>query len=542
MPSDPQDREHNPYHALEADEVLRHLDVDRERGLSADEVVRRRERWGENRLATDVGARPLAMLAGQFTDLMIIVLIIAAVVAGLIGEALDAIAILIIVVLNAIIGFIQEYRAERALQALQQLTAPHVQVLREGRRARVAETELVPGDLVLLEAGNIVPADLRVIDTPGLTVDEAALTGESLPVVKEAGGRLAPDTPLGERTTSAHKGTHVTSGHACCAVVATGPETELGRIAELMREHKRPMTPLQKRLARFGRRLSAAALAICVLILVAGLLRGEPPLLMFLTAVSLAVAAIPEALPAVVTIALALGAKRMARQNALIRRLPAVETLGSVTIICCDKTGTLTENSMRAEHFHTPVGDAEVLPTAKEADEVWRALGRAMTLNNDARIGTDGDVRGDPTELAILEAATGAGFSRAALESDWPRSADIPIRRPPPAHDHAASGRGWRPGHRQGCAGGRSAAVPRSASRPRRGATGPRSCPRDSGGDGPIRLPRTCLRREDPGRLTCPRRGRRRRTRPDVPGAGGPGRPATPASEGGARILCDRRH
>jgi Ca2+-transporting ATPase len=444
MPSDRQDREHNPYHALEADEVLRHLDVDRERGLSADEVVRRRERWGENRLATDVGARPLAMLAGQFTDLMIIVLIIAAVVAGLIGEALDAIAILIIVVLNAIIGFIQEYRAERALQALQQLTAPHVQVLREGRRARVAETELVPGDLVLLEAGNVVPADLRVIDTAGLTVDEAALTGESLPVVKETGGRLAPDTPLGERTNLVHKGTHVTSGRACCAVVATGPETELGRIAELMREHKRPITPLQKRLAGFGRRLSAAVLVICVLILVAGLLRGEPPLLMFLTAVSLAVAAIPEALPAVVTIALALGAKRMARQNALIRRLPAVETLGSVTIICCDKTGTLTENSMRAERFHTPVGNAEVLPTAKEADEVWRALGRAMTLNNDARIGMDGDVRGDPTELAILEAAAGAGFSRAALESDWPRTADIPFdarrRRMTTLHRAAAGG------------------------------------------------------------------------------------------------------
>ena len=444
MSIDRQDGKHNPYHALEVDEVLRHLEVDRRRGLSAGEVERRRERWGENRLTTEVGARPLAMLARQLADLMIIVLIIAAVVAGLIGDTVDAIAILIIVVLNAIVGFIQEYRAERALQALQQLKAPHVQIIREGQHMLVAETELVPGDLVLLETGNVVPADLRVIETAGLTVDQAALTGESLAVVKEAGGRLAPDTPLSERTNLAHKGTHVIGGRACCVVVATGPETELGRIAELMQARRRPTTPLQKRLASFSRGLSAAVLIICALILVVGLLRGEPLLLMFLTAVSLAVAAIPEALPAVVTIALALGAKRMARQNALIRRLPAVETLGSVTIICCDKTGTLTENTMRAERFHTPVGDMEALPPVEEADAVWRALGRAMTLNNDARIGADAGVQGDPTEMAILEAAAGAGFSRAAFESDWPRTVDIPFdarrRRMTTLHRAAAGG------------------------------------------------------------------------------------------------------
>ena len=432
------DREHNSYHALDTGEVLRLLDVDRDRGLSADEVMHRRERWGENRLATDVETSPLAMLARQFTDLMIVVLMIGAVIAGLIGETLDATAILIIVVLNAVIGFVQEYRTERALHALQQQSAPHVQVIREGQRTQVLETELVPGDLVLLEVGNMVPADLRVIDTVGLTVDEAALTGESLPVVKEAEARLAPDTALGERINLVHKGTHVIGGHASCVVVATGAMTELGRIAELMREGKRPMTPLQKRLASFGRRISVAALMACVLIFIAGLLRGEPLQLMFLTAISFALAAIPEALPAVVTIALALGAKRLAQQNALIRRLPAVETLGSVTIICCDKTGTLTENSMRAERFLTAKGMTEVLPDVSEASDVWRALGRAMTLNNDATIAattvgttaidtTDSGAEGDPTEVAILQAAAGAGFTRAAFESEWPRTANIPF-------------------------------------------------------------------------------------------------------------------
>lgn len=418
---------HPPFHAVDAEAILRDLEVDPAAGLPPDEVARRRGLWGENRLAAEGAATPVAMLARQFTDLMIVVLLVAAVVAGVIGEALDAVAILIIVVLNGVIGFIQEYRAERALQALQQLTAPHVEVLRDGRRVQVSETDLVPGDIVFLEAGNVVPADLRIVDTAGLMVDEASLTGESLPVTKEAAARLAPDTPLGERSTMAHKGTHVTSGHARCVAVTTGPETELGRIAELMRGSKRPMTPLQRRLAAFSRRLSGGVLVICLLILAAGLLRGEAPLLMFLTAVSLAVAAIPEALPAVVTIALALGAKRMARQNALIRRLPAVETLGSVTIICADKTGTLTQNSMRAEQFHTPEGHGNKLPPAEEAGAAWWALGRAMALNNSVRQGEDGEAQGDPTELAILDAAAHSGFSRAEMEADWPRVADIPF-------------------------------------------------------------------------------------------------------------------
>ncbi|MFQ5971156.1 MAG: cation-translocating P-type ATPase [Alphaproteobacteria bacterium] len=425
MSNDVQESARKPYHALGVGEVIGRLDVDPERGLTTDEVVRRRKRYGENRLAEDAGAKPLALLLRQFTDLMIVVLLVAAVVAGLIGEAIDAIAILTIVMLNGIIGFIQEYRAERVLRALQELSAPHVQVQREGRSEQVAEAGLVPGDIVLLEAGNVVPADLRVIETANLTVDEAALTGESVPVLKDAEAAIPVDTLVSDRTTMAHKGTHVTSGHARCIAVATGAQTELGHIAKLMRERERPMTPLQKRLASFSRRLSAAVLAICAVVFVAGLLRGEAPLLMLLTAVSLAVAAIPEALPAVVTIGLALGAKRITGHNAVVRRLPAVETLGSVTIICCDKTGTLTQNTMRAESFRTPQALANELPGAGEADGCWHALGRAMALNNDAKADAAGVIRGDPTEVAILEAARDAGFAREALEENWARTGEI---------------------------------------------------------------------------------------------------------------------
>jgi Ca2+-transporting ATPase len=316
----PDNGDDDKFHALGAEDVLRRLETDPRHGLSAEEVTARRARHGENRLAEEGGARPLAMFARQFTDLLILVLLAAAVVAGIIGEPLDAIAILVIVVLNGIVGFVQEYRAERALQALQQLSAPHVHVLRDGERAQVAETELVPGEIVLLEAGNIVPADLRIVRTANLSVDEAALTGESQPVAKQAEDALAPETVVADRTNMAHKGTHVLSGHAVCVVTATGAQTELGRIAELMRGRVRPQTPLQRRLAVFGQRLSLAVLGICVIVFLFGLTRGEPPLLMLLTAVSLAVAAIPEALPAVVTIALALGAKRMAIRNALVRR------------------------------------------------------------------------------------------------------------------------------------------------------------------------------------------------------------------------------
>jgi Ca2+-transporting ATPase len=414
-----------PHHARRAGEVLDALGVDGERGLSDSEVAARRRVHGENRMAGDGAGYPILIFARQFTNLMILVLVVAAVVAGLIGEALDAIAILIIVLLNGIVGFIQEYRAERALQALQYLSAPRVEAIRDGRTVEIAESELVPGDIVLLQAGNIVPADLRSLETTNFSVDEAPLTGESLPVAKDADATVAAEASLPERTTMAYKGTHVASGRARCVTVNTGAKTELGRIATLMREHERPMTPLQKRLAGFGRWLSVAVLVICAIVFAVGLLRGEAPMLMLLTAVSLAVAAIPEALPAVVTVALAIGAKRMAAQNTLVRRLPAVETLGSVTVICCDKTGTLTQNLMRAERFFLPDQDLDRLPEMSGDEGTWQALGRAMALNNDAEVETGGPARGEATEIAILEAAEGAGYRRHELERLWPRTDEI---------------------------------------------------------------------------------------------------------------------
>lgn len=414
------------YHALSAGEVAARLKVDPDRGLAAVEVETRRASFGDNQLADDAGFRPVLLLFRQFTDVMILVLAAAAVIAGLIGELADAVAILVIVVLNAVVGFVQDYRAERALQALQRLATPSVRVLRDGQTEEQPDSALVPGDVVLLEAGDIVPADMRILQTNDLTIDEASLTGESAPVVKDADRTLAADAVLGDRVTMAYKGTMVTRGRARCLAIGTGASTELGRIAGLMRERERPMTPLQKRLASFGRWLTLAVLGICLIVLAAGLLRGEPPLLMLLTAISLAVAAIPEALPAVVTIALALGAKRMAAEMALVRRLPAVETLGSVTDICSDKTGTLTENRMRAERFILATGEMRTdLPS--EPSPGWLAFTRAMALNGDVELDADGKPLGDPTEIALFEAVAAAGLDHEKLARDWPRRHEIPF-------------------------------------------------------------------------------------------------------------------
>jgi Ca2+-transporting ATPase len=338
------------FHRKSVEETLTEL-KSRNSGLTADEARARRAAYGPNELAEKQKKSLLLMFLGQFKDFMILVLIAAAVVSGIIGELSDTVAIVVILVLNAALGFSQEYRAEKAMAALKKMAAANAVVLRSGQRVTLPAAEIVPGDIVLTEAGNVVPADLRLIESASLSVDEAALTGESMPVEKHSD--LLPDDmlPLADRKNMLYKGTVVTYGRGRGVATATAMRTELGRIATMLQLEGEGKTPLQKRLAHFGKRISVLILIVCAVVFIAGLLRGEPVVNIFLVAVSLAVAAIPEALPAVITIALALGARKMVMQNALVRKLPAVETLGSVTYICTDKTGTLTLNKMTVEEM-----------------------------------------------------------------------------------------------------------------------------------------------------------------------------------------------
>ncbi|MDD2659232.1 MAG: cation-translocating P-type ATPase [Methylococcales bacterium] len=411
-----------PWHLLEPWQTTAWLKVDPEKGLDHDEAEERLSAYGPNDIREQRRRGAMQIFFGQFADFMIIVLIIAGIISGLIGGFTDTIAIVVIVVLNALIGFIQEYRAEQAVAALKRLSSPSAQVLREGKIHSIAAQKLVPGDLVMLEAGNIIPADLKLVDVARLKVEEAALTGESLPVEKTGALIRELDSPLGDRRNMAYKGTIATYGRGAGVVIATGMDTELGKIAKLLSQEKENKTPLQQRLASFGKRLALLILAICAIIFVVGLLRGVPPVLMFLTAISLAVAAIPEALPAVATVSLALGARRMVRKNALIRRLPAVETLGSVTFICSDKTGTLTQNRMHAEVFYVE----GVLQKNIASDFPPRLL-RALALNNDARRDQNGQLLGDPTEIALYEAAGRAGYEGTELAKNAPRLDEIPF-------------------------------------------------------------------------------------------------------------------
>jgi Ca2+-transporting ATPase len=413
------------WYLLSAEAAAQRLATDASAGLSAAEARARLQRHGPNAIREGKHRGPLAILLAQFTDFMIIVLVAAAVVSGLIGDLTDTIVIVAIVVLNAVVGFIQEYRAERAVAALKAMAAPNAVVMRDGEARTIPAAELVPGDVVLLEAGSIVPADLRLLEAHRLKVEEAALTGESNAIDKLTHPLHEANLPLGDRRNSAYKGTIVTYGRGRGLVVATGMDTELGHIATLLHGEEDAKTPLQKRLTRFGRIIAMSVIALCVVMFALGVLRGEPITLMLLTAISLAVAAIPEALPAVVTIALALGARKMVKQNALIRRLPAVETLGSVTFICSDKTGTLTENRMRAEELFA---DGRVLRRgeAAPASETWRILLRALALSNDARA-SEGKVIGDPTEVALYEAAALAGFRKEELAAVLPRVAELPF-------------------------------------------------------------------------------------------------------------------
>lgn len=410
------------WHSLSIEETFELLDT-QQQGLSTPNAEAKLLQYGPNELQEGKKKNIAGMLLAQFKDVMILILLAAAIISGIIGDLTDTIVILVIVLLNAILGLIQEYRAEKAMQALKLMAVTHANVVRDGRTNSVPATVLVPGDIVLLEAGSAVPADIRIIESVNLKIEEAALTGESYAVDKIIHAIETDDLPLGDKKNMAFKGTFATYGRGSAVVVATGMETELGRIAKMLQENE-TLTPLQQRMASFGKKLSVLVLFMCVLFFIAGWLRGEDVIKMVMTSISLAVAAIPEALPAVITISLALAAKRMIRMNSLIRKLPAVETLGSVTYICTDKTGTLTKNKMYVEDIfiNGQLFERIALSTIKKQEDLMLLL-HAFALNNDAVEGVDKILKGDSTETALLEVS---------IEQDiqpdiWPRLAEIPF-------------------------------------------------------------------------------------------------------------------
>lgn len=421
------------WHRRSAQQALDQLGVDARQGLSDAEAQRRYQAHGANRLDAAPPRSLAGLLADQFKDFMILVLIAAAVISGFVGELADTVAILVIVLLNAGVGLAQSWRADHAVHALKQLSTPVAKVRRDNRQHSIPAHQVVPGDIVVMEAGDQVPADLRLVETAEFYSDESILTGESLPVEKHAQAVDAA-SPLAERRNMAYKGTLAVSGRAHGLAVATGMGTELGRIAGLLAKQDDVKTPLQIKLAKLGRQLTAVVLLIAALVLAAGLMRGAALLPMLLIALSLAVAAIPEALPAVLTIAMSFGAARMATRQALVRRLPAVETLGSVTRICSDKTGTLTLNRMHVvETWPAKIGDAD--------DAL---LLRAMALNGDVEAeGVDGPLRGEPTEVALAQAV---GAALATTRQQWPRVAELPFdsqrKRMLTVH-RRADGEGW---------------------------------------------------------------------------------------------------
>ena len=392
-------------------------------GLRPVDVEQQRARYGPNVLPERRPRSPARIVAAQFKDVMVLMLVVAAFVAAIAGDTVDIAAIAVIVALNAILGASQEWRAERALASLRSIVAPVAKVRRDGLVSTIPAVELVPDDIVLLEAGDLIPADLQLVEAADFEVSEATLTGESVPVAKSSS---SPDPHRGSDDVDrgkAFQGTLATRGRAVGIVVDTGSRTRVGRIATLLRDESRVQTPLQQRLTRLGRRLAIVAIALCAAILVAGLARGERLGVMLMTAVSLAVAAVPEALPAVVTVGLALGARKLARQRALIRRLSAVETLGSVTVICSDKTGTLTENRMRVD----VVSDGRTMTRASPeyATTLPPDLLHALAISNDVNVGPGGTLIGDPTEVALCELAALGGMSKFDLEGRTPRVAEL---------------------------------------------------------------------------------------------------------------------
>ncbi|MDZ7270931.1 MAG: cation-translocating P-type ATPase [candidate division KSB1 bacterium] len=433
------------WHTLSGEEVLARLGSG-PNGLSSAEAARRLAQYGPNELQEAEQISRWKILLSQFKNVLVIILLVATAISAALGHQVEALAISAIVLFSVFMGYLQEYRAERALEALRRMAALRATVIRDGSEQEVPAREIVPGDVLLLSVGDKVPADGRLLEVVNLQVDEAALTGESTPVEKALPALQNGSVPLGERANMVYSGTVVTYGRGRAVVVETGTHTEFGRVAELLKTVESGKTPLQENLARVGSMLARAALVLVALIGLLGVARGKPPLEMFLFAIAMAVAVVPEALPAVVTIALALGVQRMAKRNALVRRLPAVETLGCASVICTDKTGTLTKDEMTVRRLYVggelievtgvgyePVGEfrrgGEPL-TIEGTDGPLLTLLRAAVLSSDAHLvrrEEDGRwaIKGDPTEGALITVAAKAGLRKVELEEAWPRVHEI---------------------------------------------------------------------------------------------------------------------
>lgn len=432
------------WHTLSGEAAFAHLQTT-PTGLSTEEATRRLAQYGPNELRAAHTISPWALLFEQFKNVLIIILLVAVGLSAFLGHSLEAIAIAVIVLFAVLLGFVQEYRAERAIEALRQMAAPTATVLREGQEVEIPAQDLVPGDVIILRTGDKIPADARLIEAINLQIEEAALTGESVPVEKQVAPLPNGDLAVAERKNMAYAGTAATYGRGRAVVAATGMNTEFGQIAEMLQTIETGRTPLQENLDRVGRKLAQAAFVVVAIIVALGLFRGQPFIEMLIFGIALAVAVVPEALPAVVTISLALGVQKMVKRNALMRRLPAVETLGSTSVICSDKTGTLTKDEMTARKIfvagqmvdvsgagYEPRGEFSINGRTIEPSPPLKLLMQAATLASDTNIvqnGADGrwHVKGDPTEGALVVIAAKAGLNKAELEAQFPRINEIPF-------------------------------------------------------------------------------------------------------------------